>query len=48
MSLIIGIGGGSKGSAGNNQIYGVVHNYENASPILTRCGNLDLHRTLPI
>lgn len=31
-----------------DQIYGVVHYYENASPILTRIGNLDLHRSLPI
>ena len=30
------------------QIYGVSHKYENASPILTRIGNMDLHRTLPI
>ena len=30
------------------QIYGVTHKYENASPILTRIGNMDLHRTLPI
>lgn len=31
-----------------DQIYGVVHYYENASPTLTRIGNLDLHRSLPI
>lgn len=35
------------GIDGNNT-YGVRHNYNASSPTLTRIGNLDLHRTLPV
>ena len=31
-----------------NSVYGVEWYYNNASPTLTRIGNLDLHRTLPV
>lgn len=30
------------------QVYGVSHKYEDASPVLTRIGNMDLHKTLPV
>lgn len=30
------------------QVYGIRHNYNASSPTLTRIGNLDLHRTLPV
>jgi len=29
-------------------VYGVSHAYNNASPILTRVGNLELHKSLPV
>ena len=48
MSLIIGLTGDVSGSSEYNLVYGVRHNYTNASPILERTGNMSLHKSLPI